>query len=62
MLLHDHLDGGLRPSSVVELAREHGYGDLPSTDPDDLGKILAAGAKDARAARKISGYEWPAAG
>jgi adenosine deaminase len=44
VLLHDHLDGGLRPSSIIELAREHGYGNLPSTDPDDLGKILAAGA------------------
>jgi len=44
VLLHDHLDGGLRPSSIIELALEHGYGDLPSADPDDLGKILAAGA------------------
>jgi adenosine deaminase len=44
VLLHDHLDGGLRPSSIIELAREHGYAQLPSTDPDDLGKILAAGA------------------
>ena len=25
MLLHDHLDGGLRPSTVVELAQEYGY-------------------------------------
>src|SRR5712691_2966007 len=44
VLLHDHLDGGLRPSTVIELAREYGYDDLPSADPDDLGKILAAGA------------------
>ena len=44
VLLHDHLDGGLRSASIIELAREYGYGELPSTDPDDLGKILAAGA------------------
>jgi adenosine deaminase len=44
VLLHDHLDGGLRPSSIIELAREHGYAGLPSADPDDLGAILAAGA------------------
>lgn len=37
VLLHDHLDGGLRPRTVVELAREVGYRDLPTLDPDDLG-------------------------
>ncbi|WP_181793356.1 adenosine deaminase [Streptomyces sp. WELS2] len=37
VLLHDHLDGGLRPRTVVELAREHGYAGLPETDPDRLG-------------------------
>jgi adenosine deaminase len=36
-LLHDHLDGGLRPSTVVELARENGYHELPTEDPDELG-------------------------
>ncbi|MER7984154.1 adenosine deaminase [Streptomyces noursei] len=37
VLLHDHLDGGLRPATVVELAREIGYAGLPETDPDRLG-------------------------
>ncbi|MAU83187.1 adenosine deaminase [Gordonia sp. Z-3] len=36
VLLHDHLDGGLRPSTVLELARETGYGELPADDPDEL--------------------------
>ncbi|MUL76963.1 adenosine deaminase [Mycolicibacterium sp. CBMA 226] len=35
-LLHDHLDGGLRPATVVELAEQGGYGDLPTTDVDEL--------------------------
>ena len=35
--LHDHLDGGLRPSTIVELAAEIGY-ELPTTDPDELEK------------------------
>ena len=35
-LLHDHLDGGLRPLTVVELASEYGYDDLPTTDPEEL--------------------------
>ncbi|MEU3555569.1 adenosine deaminase [Streptomyces fragilis] len=37
VVLHDHLDGGLRPGTVVELARENGYGSLPYDDTDKLG-------------------------
>ncbi len=37
VLLHDHLDGGLRPQTVVELAAETGYPDLPTTDVAALG-------------------------
>jgi adenosine deaminase len=44
-LLHDHLDGGVRPSTVVELAREYGYDALPTTDIDDLATWLHRGAK-----------------
>ncbi len=44
-LLHDHLDGGLRPRSVVELAAEHGYGGLPTSDVDDLSHWFHRGAK-----------------
>ena len=38
VLLHDHLDGGLRPGTVLELADAHGYRDLPADDPEDLGR------------------------
>ncbi|WP_158891962.1 adenosine deaminase [Amycolatopsis anabasis] len=38
VLLHDHLDGGLRPGTVAELAEAHGYRDLPTTDPVELGR------------------------
>ena len=44
VLLHDHLDGGLRPATVVELAHEHGYRDLPTTDVDDLARWFTEGA------------------
>ncbi|MEU6806211.1 adenosine deaminase, partial [Streptomyces neyagawaensis] len=38
VLLHDHLDGGLRPGTVVELADAAGCTSrLPETDPDRLG-------------------------
>ncbi len=35
-LLHDHLDGGLRPGTVVELAEQFGYDGLPTTDVEEL--------------------------
>jgi adenosine deaminase len=44
VLLHDHLDGGLRPETVIELADEIGYRDLPTTDPEALGKWFRAAA------------------
>jgi adenosine deaminase len=37
-LLHDHLDGGLRPETIIELADEIGYKKLPSNDPIELGR------------------------
>ena len=38
VVLHDHLDGGLRPSTVIDLAAAAGYEDLPTTDPVALGR------------------------
>ncbi|MCG5472903.1 adenosine deaminase [Micromonospora sp. LAH09] len=42
-LLHDHLDGGLRPATIVDLAAEVGH-ELPSTDPEALGRWFADAA------------------
>ena len=36
VLLHDHLDGGVRPQTVAELAAETGYANLPAIEPDAL--------------------------
>ncbi|MBC8194318.1 MAG: adenosine deaminase [Acidimicrobiia bacterium] len=44
VLLHDHLDGGLRPETVVELADEHGYSGLPTTNVDALASWFREGA------------------
>ncbi|MGW3131441.1 adenosine deaminase [Streptomyces sp. NPDC001123] len=46
-VLHDHLDGGLRPATLVELAAEVGH-TLPTTDPDELAAwyVEAAGSGD----------------
>jgi adenosine deaminase len=35
-LLHDHLDGGLRPGTVIDIAAQVGYEGLPSTDENEL--------------------------
>lgn len=35
-LLHDHLDGGLRPATVLDIAGQVGYEDLPATDEAEL--------------------------
>jgi adenosine deaminase len=42
-LLHDHLDGGLRPATILELADEVGYA-LPATDAAALGQWFAGAA------------------
>ncbi|GIJ51133.1 adenosine deaminase 1 [Virgisporangium aliadipatigenens] len=43
VLLHDHLDGGLRPSTVVELAAEVGH-ELPADSADALGEWFTRAA------------------
>ncbi len=45
VLLHDHLDGGLRASSVIELAAEYGYRGLPTNDVAELSAWFNRGAK-----------------
>ena len=37
-LLHDHLDGGLRPATVIDIADQVGYDGLPATDVDELAR------------------------
>jgi adenosine deaminase len=44
VLLHDHLDGGLRPATIVELADETGYEGLPTRDVGELGAWMMRGA------------------
>jgi adenosine deaminase len=43
-LLHDHLDGGLRPATVIDLASEFGYDALPTTDVEALSAWFRRGA------------------
>jgi adenosine deaminase len=56
VLLHDHLDGGLRPSTVIELADATGYRGLPSTDPADLGHWFATAADSGSLVRYLETF------
>ncbi len=56
VLLHDHLDGGLRPTTIIELAQECGYNELPSSDPTVLGRWFVADAPDSDLVRYLTGF------
>ncbi len=56
VLLHDHLDGGLRPATVVELAAACGYEDLPTNDPAALGRWFVAETPRRNLVRYLEGF------
>ena len=57
VLLHDHLDGGLRPSTVAELAAEIGYPDLPVADADALGRWFRDSADSGSLPRYLETFD-----
>ncbi|MEU7859469.1 adenosine deaminase [Nonomuraea sp. NPDC049141] len=57
VLLHDHLDGGLRAESIVELARDCGYGELPTTDSDNLREWFEAAADSGSLERYLETFQ-----
>ncbi|UFU05605.1 adenosine deaminase [Ruania halotolerans] len=56
VLLHDHLDGGLRPATMIELAAEIGH-TLPSTDPEALGSWFVEAANSGSLVRYLETFE-----
>lgn len=44
VVLHDHLDGALRPETIVELADAVGYRGLPETEPRSLAEFFDQGS------------------
>ena len=56
VLLHDHLDGGLRPSTVLELARDTGYRGLPTSDVDELARWFIADSPGSDLVRYLEGF------
>ena len=56
VLLHDHLDGGLRPQTVVELAREIGHA-LPRADAGELGAWFVESADSGSLERYLETFD-----
>jgi adenosine deaminase len=56
VLLHDHLDGGVRPSTILELAHEAGYTKLPTNDVAELATWFVVDDPDADLVRYLRGF------
>ncbi|NYG07586.1 adenosine deaminase [Phycicoccus badiiscoriae] len=56
-LLHDHLDGGLRPQTIIEIADEIGYAGLPATDADSLGAWFRESADSGSLVRYLETFD-----
>jgi adenosine deaminase len=56
VLLHDHLDGGVRPATIVELAREVGH-TLPADDPESLERWFTESADSGSLERYLETFD-----
>jgi len=56
VLLHEHLDGVLRPRTVIELARSVKYGQLPTEDPEELARWFHQGANQGSLPKYLEGF------
>lgn len=57
VLLHDHLDGGLRPQTIIELAEDIRYKKLPTKDPYELAQWFHRGANKGSLVEFLQGFE-----
>ena len=57
VLLHEHLDGGLRPATVLDLAREVDYAGLPTRDPTQLREWFIADSPGSDLVRYLEGFQ-----
>ena len=56
VLLHEHLDGVLRPQTIIELARAEGYEGLPSQNSTELAKWFHHGADQGSLPKYLEGF------
>lgn len=54
--LHDHLDGGLRPQTIIELAEKIGH-NLPAQNAQDLGRWFAESANSGSLVRYLETFD-----
>jgi len=57
VLLHEHLDGVLRPQTVIDLAKQAGYKNLPTTDGHALAEWFHQGANQGSLAKYLEGFD-----
>ncbi len=57
VMLHDHLDGGLRAKTIIELAEEQHYSKLPTSDEKELAKWFHQGANKGNLIEYLQGFE-----
>ena len=56
VVLHDHLDGGVRPQTLLELAAEVGYDSLPASTPESLGTWFSEAASSGSLERYLETF------
>src|SRR4030081_2727084 len=56
VLLHEHLDGVLRPKTIIELAKPVNYDQLPTEDPEQLAHWFHQGANQGSLAKYLEGF------
>src|SRR5271169_1841649 len=56
VLLHEHLDGVLRPQTIIDLARQAKYPKLPTNDPQALAQWFHQGANQGSLAKYLEGF------
>jgi len=56
VVLHDHLDGGLRPATIIELAAEIGH-DLPASDAESLATWFVESADSGSLVRYLETFD-----
>src|SRR5215471_11020455 len=56
VLLHEHLDGVLRPQTIIELAKSIDYEQLPTRDPEELARWFHQGANQGSLPKYLQGF------
>ncbi len=57
VLLHEHLDGGLRPATIIDLAASQNYQGLPTRSPSELAEWFHRGAQRGNLPEYLEGFQ-----